>query len=190
MKCPFCEVDINSAAIVCRHCGMKLRKSAAAAAILNFFFWGAGYWYCGKQWGVAILIAYIVLTIVGIQIIAAKGEPPEFHLQQLLIPWIISIALAYHAYKMAQTYSPNSKGGLDGHIRRLEEEIGRTADPGIQNQLQELLDKRKREREEKKQLVLNWSRAFILAALVALIIYGVLGFIYICGVLIRSHLLH
>lgn len=105
MKCPFCSEDINNTAVVCPKCSRRIRKSPALAAVLNFCYWGAGYWYCGRQWGIAILIPFIVIF---------KTELTDFSsdfAQELVLNFLIIFGgvLAWHAYKMAK--SDNDKRG-------------------------------------------------------------------------------
>jgi len=106
MKCPFCAEDINDGAVICRHCGKKLRKSPAVAAILNFFFWGAGYLYCGRQWAVAILIPFILWNLLSIY--QMQYEFVEFLPVQLIYQTIIGGLLALHAYRIAEDYNRQS----------------------------------------------------------------------------------
>lgn len=118
MKCPFCSEDINNTAVVCPKCRRRLQKSPAAAAALNFFLWGAGYWYCGRQWGIAILIASFVLSIIGLQ------ESTSVTTENFLTGSIIGVGLAWHAYKMAESdneillFSHNRKKSTDDMIYR------------------------------------------------------------------------
>jgi len=74
------------------------RKSPAAGAVLNFLFWGAGYVFAGRGWGWAILVPYILLTMVGLPALA------EMSAEQVLVWTIIGlpidILLAWHAYQM------------------------------------------------------------------------------------------
>jgi HEAT repeat protein len=65
-----------SAVIACKRCGVatdripqilsdrpKHTPSAFGAAILNFFFFGSGYSYMGKWWGILVTLCYIGVVI-------------------------------------------------------------------------------------------------------------------------------
>ena len=106
-KCPFCSEDINDTAIICPKCHHKLQKSPAVAAVLNFFFWGAGYLYCGRQWGIAILIPFILLNLWAFGATESGGEPLD--LLSVLIANIPGFCMAYHAYKIAE-------GGIQNRV--------------------------------------------------------------------------
>jgi hypothetical protein len=130
MKCPYCAEEIKDGAVKCRFCNefletteaqqeryrlavekgfnaflkarRKPKKSPAIAAILNFFFWGGGYLYCGRQWGLAILIPFIIYnTIVIIQTLNMQEHPP-IPLFWTLINFIVSAFFACTAYEMAK----------------------------------------------------------------------------------------
>ncbi len=105
MKCPFCSEYINDTAVVCPKCRHKLQKSPVAAAVLNFFFWGAGYLYCGRQWGIAVLIPFILLNLWAIGVAEPDGEPLD--LLSALIGGIPGFLMASHAYKMAESDNQN-----------------------------------------------------------------------------------
>ncbi len=98
MKCPICSKEIDNPVVICPHCGGKIRKSPATAAVLNFFFWGAGYLYCGRQWGLAILIPFVILTLYSLQF-PTEGE---LDLHSILFANIPGFLIAWHAYKMAE----------------------------------------------------------------------------------------
>ena len=73
------------------------RKSPAAAAVLNFFLWGAGYIYAGRTWGWAILIPSIVLSLVWL---GSMVEPMGSG--EMVAGSLVSLALGWHAYHMVR----------------------------------------------------------------------------------------
>lgn len=78
------------------------RRSPATAAILNFFFWGAGYVYLGRQWGLFILIpACAAATLQCAHGVFINPDAP-ISIGEVLIELGISAAGAWHAYKMAE----------------------------------------------------------------------------------------
>ena len=109
MKCSFCSEEINDTAIVCPKCRHKLQKSPAAAAALNFFFWGAGYLYCGRQWGIAILIPCILLNLWAIAAMEPSGMSPD--LMSVVISNIPGLLMGWHAYKMIESDNQNRIAG-------------------------------------------------------------------------------
>jgi len=66
------------------------RKSPSSAAVLNYLFWGAGYLYAERGWGLILLVPFLILTVttLGLFMIVAW----------FLLP--IGIALAWHAYSL------------------------------------------------------------------------------------------
>ena len=76
------------------------QKSPATAAILNFLFWGAGYLYAGKSWGWAILIPYILLTLVGLGAVSQSSGSEMLTGTLLCLP--IDVALGWHAYQLVR----------------------------------------------------------------------------------------
>lgn len=174
MKCPFCAEDINDGAVICRHCGKKLRKSPAVAAILNFFFWGAGYMYCGRPWGVAILIPFILMGIY----LVSTGQlesPPD--LSSVFIGNIPGFLLAWHAYKIAKEDTPLSNAtiretsSLARDVRRLEEELATSKDPAHRKELKALLQGWK----ERQYLITGYIALAVIVLVVLLIIIYLAG---------------
>ncbi|MFH1418486.1 MAG: hypothetical protein ABII12_09420 [Planctomycetota bacterium] len=107
-RCPHCDVGVGvpgdlfgaPAAIQVSPKATALRRSPAGAAVLNFFFWGAGYVYLGRMWGLWILIPFCILT--GIACIANAGSgPEEVALGSVIVANLPGLAMAFHAYKMA-----------------------------------------------------------------------------------------
>ena len=111
VRCPHCETTVPvpgelfgaplAKAEYVVDGGRRLRKSPAGAAILNFFFWGGGYVYLGRMWGLLILIPFCILT--GVQCMASLDSgPPKFNLAEVVFWNIPGVAMAWHAYNMAQ----------------------------------------------------------------------------------------
>ena len=76
------------------------QKSPATAAVLNFLFWGAGYVYASKNWGWAVLIPFILLTLIGL---AAGGQSSSAEvLIATLLCLPIDFALGWHAYQIVK----------------------------------------------------------------------------------------
>lgn len=174
MKCPFCAEDINDGAVICRHCGKKLHKSPAVAAILNFFFWGAGYMYCGRQWGVAILIPFILVSFYALST-GLLESPPD--LLSVFIANIPGFLMAWHAYKMAKEDTPRSSvtiretSGLGRDVRRLEEKLAGTKDPAHRKELQALLHDWK----ERQYLITGYIALAVIALVILIIIIYLAG---------------
>ncbi len=76
-------------------------RSPSTAAILNFFFWGAGYIYAGRSWGLAILIPTIAVSMLFLA--AGLGNPEESSASSLalfLFGLPVDFAFAWHAYQL------------------------------------------------------------------------------------------
>ena len=110
VQCPYCESSVSvppqafghppEAQTIGPTQSAVEQKSPAAAAVLNFLFWGAGYIYAGRGWGWAILIVYIILTLMGLGSMAEMSS--EDWLTGTIISLPIDIALAWHAYQMVK----------------------------------------------------------------------------------------
>ena len=77
------------------------RKSPAGVAVLNFLFWGAGYVYLGRMWGLWILIPFCLLSFVGYMAMMEPGAP-NFTVGEIVLSNIPGIAIAIHAHGMAK----------------------------------------------------------------------------------------
>jgi DNA-directed RNA polymerase subunit RPC12/RpoP len=76
------------------------QKSPATAAVLNFLFWGAGYVYAGRAWGWAVLIPYILLTLIGLASGSQCSTADVLIATLLTLP--IDFALGWHAYQIVK----------------------------------------------------------------------------------------
>lgn len=75
-----------------------MNKSPASAAVLNFFFWGAGYVYLGCMWGLWILLPFCFLLGTGM----AKSGARTPGLVTFLLVNFVGLGMATHAYGMAK----------------------------------------------------------------------------------------
>ncbi len=72
--------------------------------MLNFLFWGAGYVYLGRMWGLWILIPFCLLSGIGCLAMMESGPPPYTPGEAAL--WNLpGVALAFHAHNMAKQAS-------------------------------------------------------------------------------------
>ena len=79
----------------------KAAKSPAGAAVLNFLFWGAGYVYLGRMWGLWMLIPFCLLTGIGC-LAMMESRTPEYTLGEVVLWNLPGVAIAIHAYGMAK----------------------------------------------------------------------------------------
>jgi DNA-directed RNA polymerase subunit RPC12/RpoP len=77
-------------------------KSPATAAVLNFFFWGAGYIYAGRDWGWAILIPSLILSLAAFTILVNMPEDAQVAPRAILTSIALSIFFAWHASYMVK----------------------------------------------------------------------------------------
>lgn len=75
-----------------------ISKSPVGAAVLNFFFWGAGYVYLGRMWGLWILLPFCFVLGGGM---AKSGAHPRSTVTFLLLNFV-GLFMAVHAYGMAK----------------------------------------------------------------------------------------
>ncbi len=110
-RCPHCETAVSVPgelfdSPVARPAGFAqhahaVQKSPSGAAILNFLFWGGGYVYLGRMWGLWILIPFCMLT--GIACIAGlEGDPADVSIGGMILGNLPGVAMAFHAYHIAQ----------------------------------------------------------------------------------------
>lgn len=99
--CQDCGGRINEKAVVCPHCGVKIKslseRSPVLAAFLSFFIFGLGQIYTGqigKTVGMWVLVI-ILLAITG----ATKGGAAPITLLLLVILYIYGICDAYRKAK-------------------------------------------------------------------------------------------
>jgi hypothetical protein len=82
------------------HKRIERPKKIFLAAILNFFIWGAGYWYLGRKRGIGLLVffaeAFIFMTSTFGSI---KFESMLEYINYGFFSLVISIILAYDAVK-------------------------------------------------------------------------------------------
>ena len=88
--------------------GAASGKSPIAAAVLNFFLWGAGYVYLGRMWGLAILIPYCLLA--GAECVQEMDSPdaPLVVDQAFVFHLLIAAAFGWHGYRMASQSGPSA----------------------------------------------------------------------------------
>lgn len=75
-----------------------MSKSPLGAAVLNFFFWGAGYLYVGRMWGLWILLPFCFLR-------GAAMAKPDAHTPStvtFLLVNFVGLFMAVHAYGIAK----------------------------------------------------------------------------------------
>jgi hypothetical protein len=83
-------------------------KSPAGAAVLNFLFWGAGYVYVGRMWGLLILIPFCTLCGIGLVVPSDSPSDSEITLGGVIIANMPGVAMAYHAHQIAGRQRPAS----------------------------------------------------------------------------------
>jgi hypothetical protein len=74
----------------------RRQRSPYWAAILNGLFWGAGYAYLGRSWGLILLVPFCIVMgafVAGLGLTAMVLWLPAFRL-------LVSVALAGHAFLM------------------------------------------------------------------------------------------
>ncbi len=67
-------------------------KSPVTAAALNYFFWGAGYLYAERSWGLFLFVPFLLFTVISLGIFMV--------LAWFVLP--IGVALAWHAYSLVR----------------------------------------------------------------------------------------
>lgn len=107
VECPHCRSPVTvpaqlfgapTARTIGTPASRSANKSPALAAVLNFFLWGAGYIYAGRDWGWMILILNLILSFV---ILANIDEYPQLY--GAILPSIaLSIFFAWHASYMVK----------------------------------------------------------------------------------------
>lgn len=73
-------------------------NSPIGAAFLNFFFWGAGYVYLGRVWGLWLLIPFCILVGKGMATSSAHTRSTV----TIFLLNFVGLFLAVHAYGMAK----------------------------------------------------------------------------------------
>lgn len=110
VHCPHCSGSVTvpgelfgapmaSAVTSCTH--NTANKSPSGAAALNFLFWGAGYVYLGRSWGLWILIPFCLLGVAGCLVMMETGIPPQT-LGETVLANLPGVGMAFHAYSMAK----------------------------------------------------------------------------------------
>ena len=110
VECPHCSASVHvpgelfgapMASSANPRAQNAMSKSPAGAAVLNFFFWGAGYVYLGRMWGHWILIPFCLLTMVGCFALMESGWP-DYTLGEVVLTNLPGVGMAFHAHGMAK----------------------------------------------------------------------------------------
>lgn len=107
VECPHCSASVDvpgelfgapMASSATSRAQNRTKKSPGGAAVLNFFFWGAGYVYLGRMWGLWILIPFCLL---GLAVMAESSASAPSGAAIVLVN-LPGVAMAIHAHGMAK----------------------------------------------------------------------------------------